>query len=340
MTPRRRLRPGNILVALLRRLLYLVIRTQVTPERPEALGIDPRKPVCYVLEDRHLSSLLVLAEETARLGLPSPLEPLGSEFAGVDRAVFSVIINRNPLSRRTTAPSAALAQMSAVVLQEPTRDVQLVPVTVLWGRSPGSQDSLVEALLADAWASVGPLRQLLIILVHGRKTRVSFNANVSLSRVIEGEPDASTAARKANRFLRFHFRRMREAAIGPDLSHRHNLIEAMIATATLREAMAEETRRTESTWRRPKPAHADSPGRSHRTSAIPSFARSSSCSGGYGIDSTTRSSSTTAKSSPLWLPARASFTCPTIAATSIICCSRTSSARRVSPRPTSQPATT
>ena len=239
----RRWRPGKLVVALLRRLLYLVIRTQVSPERSEALGIDPRKPVCYVLEDRHLSSLLVLAEETARLGLPSPLEPPGPEFAGVDRAVFSVIINRNPLSTRTAAPSAALAQMSAVVLQDPTRDVQLVPVTVLWGRSPGSQDSLVEALLADAWASVGPLRQLLIILVHGRKTRVSFNANISLSRVIDGEPDASRAARKANRFLRFHFRRMREAAIGPDLSHRHNLIEAMIATATLREAMAEETRR-------------------------------------------------------------------------------------------------
>ena len=65
------LRPGRIVVALLRRLLYLVIRTQVSPESFDALGIDPRKPLCYVLEDRHLSSLLVLIEETARRGLPA-----------------------------------------------------------------------------------------------------------------------------------------------------------------------------------------------------------------------------------------------------------------------------
>jgi glycerol-3-phosphate O-acyltransferase len=243
MARRSELRPGRILVALLRRLLYLVIRTQVSPERLDALGIDPSVPVCYVLEDRHLSSLLVLVEETARRGLPSPLEPLGPAFVGVDRAVFSVILKRNPLSTRTTAPSSTLAHMSAALLRNTALDVQLVPVTVLWGRAPRQQDSLIEALFADAWASVGPLRQLLIILVNGRRTRVSFNANISLSRVVRGAPDAPTAARKANRFLRFHFRRIRETAIGPDLSHRYNLIEAMIASAALQEAIADEAQR-------------------------------------------------------------------------------------------------
>jgi glycerol-3-phosphate O-acyltransferase len=116
-------------------------------------------------------------------------------------------------------------------------------VTVFWGRAPGQQDSLLEALFADAWASVGPLRQLLIILVNGRQTRVNFNANISLARVIRGAPDAATAARKANRFLRFHFRRVREAAIGPDLSHRYNLIEAMIVSAALQEAIVDEAQR-------------------------------------------------------------------------------------------------
>ena len=235
--------PGRLLVALLRRLLYLVIRTQVSPDRIDALGIDARRPVCYVLEDRHLSSLLVLAEETARRGLPSPLAPLHPAFAGVDRKVFSVILNRNPLSSRTAAPSATLAQMCATLRQDPALDVQLVPVTVLWGRAPGQQDSLIEALFADAWASVGPLRQLLIILVNGRQTRVSFNANISLSRVVRGAPDPASAARKVNRFLRLHFRRIREAAIGPDLSHRYNLIEAMIASAALQEAIVDEAQR-------------------------------------------------------------------------------------------------
>jgi len=241
--PRGSLHPANILVALLRRLLYLIVRTRVTPEQIAALRVDPQKPLCYVLQDRHLSSLLVLEEETRRLGLPSALAPIGPEFPRSERAVFSVILNRNPLSTRTAEPSVTLVQMTATLLRQPALDVQLLPVTILWGRAPRSQDSLVKALLADAWASVGPLRQLLIILLHGRQTRVGFGEPVSLRRLIDEEAAADAAVRKANRFLRFHFRRMRESAIGPDLSHRRNLIQTIVASGALQEAIAAESGR-------------------------------------------------------------------------------------------------
>jgi glycerol-3-phosphate O-acyltransferase len=238
---RRRLRPGNVFAALLRRLLYRVVRTQVTPERAEELGIDLQRPICYVLQDRHLSSVLVLEEEAQRLGLPSALDPIGPEFPTEKRSVFSVVLNPNPLSLRTAEPSEALWRMTAAVMRDQAADVQLVPVTVLWSRAPGSQDSLLRAVFADAWASVGALRQLFIILVNGRQTRVSFAEPISLRRLVDDEAaDAATAVRKANRFLRFHFRRVRESAIGPDLSHRRNLIEAMIESQAMQAAIAEE----------------------------------------------------------------------------------------------------
>jgi len=238
-TPRR-LRPGNVFAAFLRRLLYLVARTQVTPARAEDLGIDLQRPVCYVLQDRHLSSVLVLEAEAQRLGLPSALDPIGPEFPTEKRSVFSVVLNPNPLSVRTTEPSEGLSRMTAAVMLDPAADVQLVPVTVLWSRAPGSQDSLLKALFADAWASVGALRQLFIILVNGRQTRVTFAEPISLRRLVDGETDPATAVRKANRFLRFHFRRVRESAIGPDLSHRRNLIDAMIESEAMQAAIAEE----------------------------------------------------------------------------------------------------
>jgi hypothetical protein len=43
------------------------------------------------------------------------LDPIGPEFPAAKRAVFSVILNPNPLSTRTTEPSAALAQMTAAL---------------------------------------------------------------------------------------------------------------------------------------------------------------------------------------------------------------------------------
>jgi glycerol-3-phosphate O-acyltransferase len=240
---RRRLHPGSVLLAVLRRLLYLVVRTQVTPEEAAAIGVDLRRPICYVLQDRHLSSVLVLEEEGQRLGLPSVQDPIGPEFPTEKRSLFSVILNPNPLSLRTAEPSAALSRMTARLMRDPTVDVQLVPVTVLWSRAPGSQDSLLKALFADAWATVGPLRQLFIILVNGRQTRVTFAEPISLRRLIGDEVDEVTAVRKANRFLRLYFRRVRETAIGPDLSHRRNLIDAMVGSAAMQQAIAEEAAR-------------------------------------------------------------------------------------------------
>ena len=235
-------RLSNLFLAALRRLLYVVVRTHVTPE-PAELRVDSDRPLCYVLQDRLLSSLLVLEEEAGRLNLPSALEPIGLEFPTAKRAVFSVILNRNPLSTRTTEPSVTLAQLTAALFRDGTLDVDLVPVMVLWGRAPRSQDSLLKALFADAWASVGPLRQLAIILLHGRQTRVGFGEPISLRRLIDDEAEEATAIRKANRFLRFHFRRLREAAIGPDLSHRRNLVRSMIASLELQQAIADEARR-------------------------------------------------------------------------------------------------
>ena len=235
-------RLGNFFLAGLRRLLYRVVRTHVAPA-PSEPRIDPERPLCYVLQDRLLSSLLVLEEEAGRLGLPSALAPIGPEFPAVKRAVFSVILNPNPLSARTTEPSSTLAHLTDVLFRDFRLDVQLVPVTVLWGRSPRQQDSLLKALFADAWASVGPIRQLAIILLHGRQTRVAFGKPISLRRLIDEEANGATAVRKANRLLRFHFRRTREAAIGPDLSHRRNLIRSMIGSSELQQAIAEESRR-------------------------------------------------------------------------------------------------
>ena len=53
---------------LARRVLYAWVKATVFAEA--ASGVDPARPVVYVLQDRHLSNLLVLFEESKRAGLP------------------------------------------------------------------------------------------------------------------------------------------------------------------------------------------------------------------------------------------------------------------------------
>jgi glycerol-3-phosphate O-acyltransferase len=120
--------------------------------------------------------------------------------------------------------------------------VQLVPVTILWGREPGKQDSVLKALLAESWQQVSTLRHLLAMLIHGRHTMLRFNAPISLREFLSDGIDEAHAVRKLGRILRVHFRRQREMAIGPDLSHRHTQLHTLLNMPSVRAAIADEAR--------------------------------------------------------------------------------------------------
>lgn len=226
----------------LRRILYLVTRTQVFPETPEMLKLRPDLPVCYVLNERHLSNLLVLDHECRELGLPAALRPLRDPAFTARRSFF--FLSRNERGRLVPNPrsdhSQLLKSLVRTAVADPRFDVQLVPVTILWGREPDKQDSILKALFAETWQSVSTLRQLFAIVIHGRHTVVRFNAPISLRELLSGKTDASHAVRKLGRILRVHFRRQREMAIGPDLSHRHTQLRTLLNTSEVRKAIADE----------------------------------------------------------------------------------------------------
>lgn len=229
-------------LALARRLLYAWVRTTVLPGKAEELGLDPARPVCYVLHGRHFSNLMVLLEEAHRAGLPPPRAPLAAGLLHARRSFFFV-----ERARRITATAKAryghsplLVGMVRAAIVNPAVDVQIVPVTILWGRAPDKQDSILKALFSETWHSPGRFRQFLAVLLHGRNVLVRFNAPLSLRDVLGEDRDETRALRKLSRVLRVHFRRQREIAIGPDLSHRHTQVEALLEAPAVRAAIAAE----------------------------------------------------------------------------------------------------
>jgi len=46
----------SLILTLFRKILFLWVRTDVSGNSVEALGVDPEKPVCYVLQYSSLSS--------------------------------------------------------------------------------------------------------------------------------------------------------------------------------------------------------------------------------------------------------------------------------------------
>ncbi len=226
----------------LQRLLYRWIRTNVFPEPADMLNLRPDVPIIYVLNKRHLSNLLVLDHECRQLGLPPALRPVRAGSFIAHRSFF--VLTREPddsmSPNRRGAHSPLLLALVRQAGMDPQFEVQLVPVTILWGHAASKQESILKALFAETWQATTPLRQLISILIHGRHTVVRFSAPMSLRDTIKDCTDAAASAQKINEGLETHFRHQREMAIGPDLSHRRTQLRALLATPNVRAAIATE----------------------------------------------------------------------------------------------------
>ncbi len=228
-----------------RKLLFLWVRPTVLPDDP---GKDlPGVPVIYVMANDALSSRLVVDEVCRRRGLPSPAEsPLG--LPAENRSLAFVRRLRGWWTRRLEpVQSPRLGRLVQAVRDNPALDVRIVPVSVFWGRAPDKEHSPFKLLFSETWAPAGRLRRLLIILAHGRHTFVQFSEPVALSEFVAGADadglDDERIVRKLSRVIRVHMRRLREATIGPDLSHRRNLRGEILRSPRVRAAIERNARR-------------------------------------------------------------------------------------------------
>ena len=222
----------------------LWVRPKAVPKAADELPLDPKRPICFVLESYGLSSLLILEQVCIDLGLPSPLQPARGNLLGDDRAYVTLKRKRGWLLRRnvnrTHSPALALA-VNAAYADVPL-DAQLVPVSVFVGRSPDKEHSAFKIIFSENWSIGGRLRRLLSTLIHGRNTIVQLGAPMSVSEAVEGL-DKARGLRKVSRILRVHFRRLRTSVIGPDLSHRRTVMATVMRSRAVREAIEGQARR-------------------------------------------------------------------------------------------------
>ena len=231
----------------------------VEPARPldHAPELDGQ-PVCYVIEHYGLSNALILEQACRASGLSSPLQPLPGDPLGRKRA-YVALSRRNssalgPLQQSlgTQQPtskthSSSLARLLDAHRQDPTLDVQLVPVSIFVGRAPDKTSGWFSVLFSENWALVGRFRRLLAILLNGRSTTVRFAPPISLRAIVAEDLPSERTVRKLSRVLRTHFRRIRAAVIGPDLSTRRLLVDKVLATDAVKDAIADQARRDNST---------------------------------------------------------------------------------------------
>ena len=230
---------------LLRAVLHWWVKAKTLPEPLDDLQIDLEKPVCYIIDSYALSSLLILDRSCEENGLPRPLWPMRIKSGQVPRSYLALRRKKGIIIRRTEvrSHSETLKGLVEKVCDGREQDIQLVPVTVLIGRAPDKETGLAKIFFTESWDLGGRFWRFFNSLVNGRHTMVQFNNSISLRELADEQLGAPRSLRKVSRILRVHFQRVRSAAIGPDLSHRRTVVDAVLRSPRVRAAIKDQARK-------------------------------------------------------------------------------------------------
>ncbi|MFR9721424.1 glycerol-3-phosphate 1-O-acyltransferase PlsB [Aeromonas diversa] len=215
------------------------------PENPIAeLKLDPARPIVFALKTSSITDLLTLQQCCADLGLPGPFTPL--ELAGRPLPRYVCLDRPPPLFGSRIKPLPFLQEFEQLLdlhKQDPDLDVQLVPVTLFWGRAPGREEEEVSSFNIISALAPNMLKKALIVALKGRENLVRFSPPVSLRYMADKHGTDQAIAHKLARVARVHFGRQQLAATGPKLPNRHLLFQQLLDSATIQDAIREEAGR-------------------------------------------------------------------------------------------------
>ncbi len=219
-----------------------LLRPSSTPGDIEGeLGISKDKPIIYLLKTDSATDLIALQMVTTKLNLPSPFKRI--VIAGQERPATlfvekprSYFINKNKI----TDIARNSAEMFKLHRDDETLDIQIVPVSIFWGREPGHESKGWTDLLTDR-SSPGWLRKFFIVLFLGRDNIVGFSRAVSSRGMTTATMESDEKlAHKLIRLARTHFFRRQQSLTGPSLLHKTELHNGVLGAEAVKSAIHEE----------------------------------------------------------------------------------------------------
>jgi glycerol-3-phosphate O-acyltransferase len=219
--------------------LNLLVRSKVIPTDPVTeLRLDPTRPILYVLPYNSKADLLTLRAQCLAQNLPDPLIPL--EIDGV-QLPSHVFIGEGPRVFSYYQPKQESVKLFHDYLDlhrnNPNLDIQMLPVSVMFGRAPGREGQETPHLRV-----LNGIQKFFAVLWLGRDSFVRFSNTVSLRDMATQHGTDKTIAHKLARVARMHFSRQRLAAVGPRLPVRQDLFNKLLASKAIEKAVEDEAR--------------------------------------------------------------------------------------------------
>ncbi|MDP5255737.1 MULTISPECIES: glycerol-3-phosphate 1-O-acyltransferase PlsB [unclassified Vibrio] len=220
--------------------LSLWVKSTTIPSNPiEDLSIDINKPIIYALPFCSNVDVLTLQKRAKDLNLPDPLSSVTIAGQAFDRTVF-IATNPQKTTKDANLPQESIdlfSQILALHRQDPQLDVQLIPISVLWGRRPGREGNGKPYLKA-----MGRCQKTKAVLEYGRDCLIRISPAVSLRHMADTHGTDETIAHKLARVARIHFSRQKIAASGPDLPQRQELFARLLTSPAIAKAIEDEAK--------------------------------------------------------------------------------------------------
>jgi glycerol-3-phosphate O-acyltransferase len=221
--------------------LSFLVKSKVIPTDPiSEHGIDPTRPVMYVLPYDSKADLLTLRAQCLSHDLPDPLAPLEIDGTLLPRHVF---IHDGPRVFPYFVANPESVKLFHDYLDlhrsNPDLDVQMLPVSVMFGRAPGRE---IQGEDTPHLRILNGVQKFFAILWHGRDSFVRFSPTVSLRQMATEHGTDKSIAQKLARVARIHFARQRLAAVGPRLPARQDLFNKLLQSKAIEKAVEDEAR--------------------------------------------------------------------------------------------------
>ncbi|MEP1385035.1 MAG: glycerol-3-phosphate 1-O-acyltransferase PlsB [Paraglaciecola sp.] len=215
-----------------------LVKANSTPTDIEGeLGIDKSKPIIYLLRTHSITDLLALKMSAKTLGLPKPTDTI--EVAGKNHASCLFLQKPKSVLNRKTSSTDILEDASTLFRlhrEDPNLDIQIVPVSILWGRAPDKTLSSWSDIIANQ-VSPSWLRKFFIVLFLGRDNFVCYSKAVSSRAMVELKGDDQTIAHKLIRVAGTHFHRRQQTLTGPNILERHELYNGVLGSESVLKAI-------------------------------------------------------------------------------------------------------
>lgn len=212
----------------------------VLPEDPVTnLGLDLQQPIYYVLNHYSATDLNVLEQECRRLNLPLPLAP-------GNKSGYIFVLKKRHFWNRDSYYNRHYHKVNTLLDRQASSDkikIQLVPVTVRWGRNPGKENSLFRLFFTGTARSLGFVQKAIVLLFLGRSSLVTFSKPIDLSPIMEYEGKKKHRALTLARQLRVYFHNQKTASLGPSLYERRGLIRDLVDQPNIQEAIKREAKK-------------------------------------------------------------------------------------------------